>query len=73
MQVISTTTIEDRYEIRVPRSKKGMGSLETYSSPTSKIRNMDIQPIESSKDGFQAKDEWYAAREMNFPFSNEEQ
>ena len=56
MQVISTTTIKDRSVIRVPRFEKGMVSLETYSSPTPKTRNMDIQPVESSKDGFQAKD-----------------
>jgi len=57
MQVISTTTIKDRSVIRVPRSEKGMVSLETYSSPTPKTRNINIQPAESSKDGFQAKDE----------------
>ena len=73
MQVISTTTIKDRSVIRVPKSEKGMVSLETYSSPTLKIRNMDIQLVESSKDGFQAKDEWSTAREMNLLYSNEEQ
>ena len=57
----------------MPKSEKGMVSLETYSSPTPKTRNMDIQPAESSKDGFQAKDEWFAARVMNLPYSNEEQ
>ena len=59
--------------IRVPRYEKGMLSLETYSSPTPKTRNMDIQPAESSKDGFQAKDEWSIAKVMNLPYSNEEE
>ena len=73
LQVISTTTIKDRYVIWVPRFEKGMVSLETCSSPMPKTRNMDIQPAESSNDGFQAKDAWSAAREMDLPFSNEEQ
>ena len=34
---------------------------------------MDIQPAKSSKDGFQANDEWSAVRVMNLPYSNEEQ
>ena len=34
---------------------------------------MDIKPTEFSKDGFQAKNEWFIARVMNLPYSNEEQ
>ena len=64
---------KDRSVIRMPRFEKGMVSLETCYFPTPKTRNMDIQPTESSKDGFQAEDARFATRKMDLPFSNEEQ